>query len=198
MSLFKKAPHQASPSVANAKPVVAKPAQDPVVVSPVYSESPPVASAPEAKSVSTAAPISPKETLMDKPMPTAKPVQDAAPQPAPRSTTSAQETIIGVDTMIEGKIQAKSELKINGGFKGEIISSDRILVGTSGRVEATIESKCMTISGKVVGNLRITERLEILATGEVFGDLETQPGALIIEKGAKIEGRLSMGLKPEA
>ncbi|HBF33189.1 TPA: cell shape determination protein CcmA, partial [Candidatus Sumerlaeota bacterium] len=53
------------------------------------------------------------------------------------------------------------------------------------------------ISGKVVGNLRISERLEVLATGEVFGDLETQPGALIIEKGAKIEGRLSMGLKSE-
>ena len=134
---------------------------------------------------------------MDKPMPNGKPVQDAAPQPAQRSTTSAQETIIGVDTMVEGKIQAKSELKINGGFKGEIISSDRILVGTSGRVEATIEAKCMTISGRVVGNHRISERLEILATGEVFGDLETQPGALIIEKGAKIEGRLSMGLKTE-
>ncbi|HUT24138.1 MAG TPA: polymer-forming cytoskeletal protein, partial [Sumerlaeia bacterium] len=102
--------------------------------------------------------------------------------------------VISGDTVFEGKALSQGELRINGTFKGEIVSNSRVIVGTAGKLEATIEAKTMVISGRVVGNLRIQERLELLSTGELYGDLETQPGALIIEKGARLEGRCSMGL----
>jgi len=105
------------------------------------------------------------------------------------------QTLISADTIVEGRVTAKSEIRIDGTFKGEIISDDRIVVGTSGDVEATVEAAGMVISGRVVGNLKIRERLELLSTGEIYGDLEIQPGALIIEKGAKLEGRCTMGLE---
>ena len=79
-------------------------------------------------------------------------------------------------------------------FKGDIVSNSRVLVGTAGKLEGTVKAKSLVISGKVTGNLHITERLELLSTGELYGDLETQPGALIIEKGARLEGHCSMGL----
>lgn len=111
-----------------------------------------------------------------------------------RQPATGQETIVSPDTIFEGKALAKGELRIDGTFKGEIVSSSRVFVGAGGKLEATVEAKSMTISGRVVGNLRVLERLELLSTGELYGDMETQPGALIIEKGARLEGRCSMGL----
>jgi len=115
----------------------------------------------------------------------------------PASSSNGNETIISGDTVFEGKVLAQAELRVDGTFKGEITSSSRVIVGTAGKVEATVEAKSMVVSGCVVGNLMVHERLEILSTGEVYGDLETQPGALIIEKGARLEGRCSMGLDTE-
>jgi cytoskeletal protein CcmA (bactofilin family) len=124
------------------------------------------------------------------------PGEDVAPgaQPAAGAAGAASETVISGDTVFEGKALSQGELRINGTFKGEIVSNNRVIVGTAGKLEATVEAKAMVISGRVVGNLRIQERLELLSTGELYGDLETQPGALIIEKGARLEGRCSMGL----
>jgi cytoskeletal protein CcmA (bactofilin family) len=123
---------------------------------------------------------------------------DGSASPAPAAPTrSGNETFISGETVIEGKIQAQGELCVDGTFKGEIISSSRVLVGTAGKLEGTVKAKSLVISGKVIGNLHITERLELLSTGELYGDLETQPGALIIEKGARLEGHCSMGLGNE-
>ena len=116
----------------------------------------------------------------------------AAPSAPPSSPGGG--TFINGDTVIEGKIMAQGELCIDGTFKGDLISSGRVVVGTAGKVEGTVESKSLVLSGKVTGNLHILERLELLSTGELVGDLQTQPGALIIEKGARFEGRCAMGV----
>jgi len=135
-----------------------------------------------------------KSTPLEETLQKRRAAEDAGGPGAPRHP-SGNETFISPDTVIEGKILAKGELRIDGTFKGEILSSDRVLVGTGGKLEANVEARAMVVSGRVVGNVRILERLELLSTGEMYGDLETQPGALIIEKGARIEGRCSMGLK---
>ncbi len=106
---------------------------------------------------------------------------------------SMPNTYISHETVIEGKIMAQNEVVIDGSFKGDIISNTQVVVGKSGRLEGSVEAKAMMISGQVLGNLHILERLEIQSTGEVYGDLETQPGALIIEKGARLEGHCVMG-----
>lgn len=138
----------------------------------------------------------PKTALGDPTMARRRTVEEVSPN-AGSTARTGNETIISGDTFIEGKILAKGELVIDGGFKGEIVSSSRVIVGTAGKVEGTVEAKAMVVSGRVVGNLHILERLELLSTGELYGDLQTQPGALIIEKGARLEGRCSMGLSPE-
>lgn len=120
---------------------------------------------------------------------------NASPGPGSGAATSGgSETFVSGDTVIEGRIEAKNELRIDGTFKGEVKSNSRVVVGTAGKLEATVEAKTLVVSGRVVGNLKVHERLELLSTGEIFGDLETQPGALIIEKGARLEGRCTMGL----
>ena len=167
----------------------------------------------EAPKVDAAIPTVPprKETIMDtKPNNKATLLQDSAPvrrftpEDAPvtssgvsRQPVGAGETVISGETTIEGKIIAQAELRIDGTFKGEIVSDSRVIVGTAGKVEGTVQAKTMVVSGRVVGNLKVHERLELQSTGELFGDLETQPGALIIEKGARLEGRCTMGIKKD-
>jgi cytoskeletal protein CcmA (bactofilin family) len=138
----------------------------------------------------------PKTAIGDPMMARRRTVEEVSPT-TNSGARSGNETVISGDTFIEGKILAKGELVIDGGFKGEIVSSSRVIVGTAGKVEGTVEAKAMVVSGRVVGNLHILERLELLSTGELYGDLLTQPGALIIEKGARLEGRCSMGLSPD-
>jgi cytoskeletal protein CcmA (bactofilin family) len=138
-----------------------------------------------------------KSNLLEENQPARRAVKDESAT-RPPVTNGQNETFISSDTLIEGVIKTKCELRIDGVFKGEIFSSSRVIVGSAGRIEATVEANSMVVSGKVVGNLHIKERLEMLATGELLGDMETQPGALIIEKGARLQGRCSMGLKPEA
>ncbi|MBN1867572.1 polymer-forming cytoskeletal protein [Candidatus Sumerlaeota bacterium] len=141
-----------------------------------------------------------KNTLLQDPPPARRFAPEDAPAGGPASQRPgavAGETVISGDTVIEGKIMAQSELRIDGTFKGEIVSANRVIVGTAGKLEGTVEAKAMILSGRVVGNLKVSERLELQSTGELFGDLETQPGALLIEKGARLEGRCSMGLKKD-
>lgn len=138
-----------------------------------------------------------KSSLLDI-MPSKHRGPEGAPS-TPGSTASAggNETHISGDTSIEGKVIAKGELIIDGHFSGDIKSSSRVVVGTAGKVEGTVEAKSLVVSGRVIGNLKVQERLELLSTGELFGDMETHPGALIIEKGARLEGKCSMGLSPD-
>lgn len=103
-------------------------------------------------------------------------------------------TVIGDDTQIEGKVYSKGTLRVDGTVRGEIRSDDSVIVGPSGEVYASIESNVVTISGKVHGNIKAKERLELQPTCEILGDIETAEGSLIIESGARIEGKCAMGL----
>jgi cytoskeletal protein CcmA (bactofilin family) len=161
------------------------------------------------KQKASSAPPSPKEKLMEKQSGNKSTLLESMPQrrPAPERPAAAAaagapgrpggETFISGDTIVEGKIRAQGELVVDGSFKGDLVSTSRVEIGTAGKVEGTIEAKSMVIRGQVVGDLRIHERLELLSTGELLGDLDTQPGALIIEQGARIEGRCTMGIAQE-
>jgi cytoskeletal protein CcmA (bactofilin family) len=139
-----------------------------------------------------ATPPTTKNTLLE-PAPVRSAPTAGASAPGLGATRSMPNTYISHETVIEGKIMAQNEVVIDGSFKGDIISNTQVVVGKNGRLEGSVEAKAMMVCGQVVGNLHILERLEIQSTGEVYGDLETQPGALIIEKGARLEGHCVMG-----
>ena len=55
-------------------------------------------------------------------------------------------TIIGRETTITGTIDVQGALRVDGAVNGKIICSDCVTVGTSGRVEAEIESETAIIA----------------------------------------------------
>jgi len=108
------------------------------------------------------------------------------------SDTGTMNTIIGKGSVMEGVFRIDSSVRIDGTVKGELSSSDAVIVGTSGQVEVSLlKAKNIVIGGKVVGNLEIEERTHLQARSMLHGDLKTR--VLIIEEGAVFKGNCDSG-----
>lgn len=99
-------------------------------------------------------------------------------------------TIIGKDTIINGTLDIKGALRVDGTVKGKIICSDCVTIGATGVVEAEIESNTAIVAGKMIGNIQAKEKIELQAKCEMEGDLKTN--SLIIEQGALFCGACNM------
>ncbi len=105
-------------------------------------------------------------------------------------TDGLMNTIIGQDTVINGTLDIKGALRVDGTVKGKIICSDCVTVGATGIVEAEIEAETAIIAGKMFGNVVTTEKIELQAKCEMEGDLRTK--SLVIEQGAIFCGACNM------
>ena len=91
---------------------------------------------------------------------------------------------------IEGKYTFSGTVVLNGKFQGEIASTDTLIIGEKGVVNATIRAGSVLISGEVVGNVLATERVELRGNARVFGDLDAP--VVMIEEGVLFEGHCRM------
>ena len=91
---------------------------------------------------------------------------------------------------IEGKYSFSGTVMLNGKFTGEIVSTDTLIIGEKGIINATIRAGVVLVSGEIVGNVVASERVELHGKARVFGDLETP--VVIIEEGVLFEGQCRM------
>ena len=101
-------------------------------------------------------------------------------------------TIIGEECTVEVKIVSSGNLRIDGSAEGEIHADDTVVIGPGGKVEGNVEARTVIIGGTIMGNVKVSEKLEIQPQGAISGDMHTPYGRLIIEEGARIEGNLTM------
>lgn len=111
----------------------------------------------------------------------------------PRVDSSKIDTIIGPNSTIKGDIHSKGTLRIDGNIEGKVTSDSTIILGEKGVAKATLTAQQVIIGGTVHGNIVATDRLEILSSGRVHGDVQTATARLIIAEGVQFEGRVSMG-----
>jgi cytoskeletal protein CcmA (bactofilin family) len=99
---------------------------------------------------------------------------------------------------IEGKYTFSGVALLNGRFKGEIISSDTLIIGEKGVINATIRAGAVVINGEVVGGVVANERVEMKQSARVFGDVEAP--VVVIEEGVLFDGhcRITKGLPANA
>ncbi|MDU2065289.1 MAG: polymer-forming cytoskeletal protein [Sporomusaceae bacterium] len=100
------------------------------------------------------------------------------------------ETIIGQGTLFKGKVEATGTIRIDGRFEGEVLSSGDLIIGESGVVTAQIQAKSLTIAGTLQGNATVQEKLELLPTGKLYGDIAAN--VLSIGEGAVFKGACAM------
>jgi cytoskeletal protein CcmA (bactofilin family) len=92
---------------------------------------------------------------------------------------------------IKGQIRVSSGMvRLNCQFKGAICSTGTVIVASGGDIEADIEATQISIAGKVKGNVRATEHLEITEHGILLGNVETP--LLKLDPGAYFTGHCDM------
>ena len=100
------------------------------------------------------------------------------------------ETIIGQNTSVKGNLTASGALRIDGEFEGDLTTTADLIVGESGCIRATLAARNAVVAGTVTGNMSIGDKLELLPTAKVVGDLKV--GLLIIGEGAVFKGNCEM------
>ncbi len=105
-------------------------------------------------------------------------------------------TTLGRETAFNGIMRFKDSLKIDGSFTGEIVSSGFLYIENGASVTANIRVGSIVIGGTVKGNVEAVDKLEMLATGKVFGNIRT--GKLKIADGVVFEGKCEMIKNPQA
>jgi cytoskeletal protein CcmA (bactofilin family) len=107
----------------------------------------------------------------------------------PAATHSA--TIIGAGTTLKGDIQSQQDLRIDGTVIGNVKSISKIIIGQGGVVEGDLESSHCDVNGKVNGNIRCKELLQLRGDSVLSGNLYA--GKLQIEPSATFNGQCHMG-----
>ena len=103
-------------------------------------------------------------------------------------------TLISSSVSLEGSIEAKGTLIVEGYVRGTIKCTSLEILG-DGRVEANIECENLTVGGEFEGEVICSRKLSILRTGKVLGDITYS--ALSIESGGILDGTLSRGKAEE-
>jgi len=99
-------------------------------------------------------------------------------------------SVLGPGVIWHGSINGAGGVRIEGAFEGEIALRGMIVVGETGRVTCpNVRASAVIVAGAVRGNIT-TEKLEIRATGRVWGDVVTT--AFVTEEGAFLRGQIRM------
>jgi cytoskeletal protein CcmA (bactofilin family) len=95
---------------------------------------------------------------------------------------------------IDGKYTFSGTVMLNGKFRGEIASTDTLIVGEKGVINATINAGIVLVSGQVVGNVIARERVELRGAARLIGDVEAP--VMVLEEGVVFEGHCRMTQAP--
>jgi cytoskeletal protein CcmA (bactofilin family) len=108
-----------------------------------------------------------------------------APQPTGGST------FIGPNITIDGTVTGSEPMVIEGTVRGKVNVTNDLRVGTKARVEADVHARNVTVEGHVTGNISADDRLELVATSVVDGNLKAPK--IVVAEGAKFRGSVDMG-----
>lgn len=100
------------------------------------------------------------------------------------------DTLVGREVVVEGTLKSEEDVQINGQFTGKLEVGGDLIIGEHGEIEAEIHGVNIYVAGDVEGNINAKEKLEILETGRVTGNVTSQ--ALSIEPGGILKGSSEM------
>ena len=95
-------------------------------------------------------------------------------------------SIIGEGTRFNGEFDLNGLLRIDGDFTGVIRTRGKVLVGKNGRAECSMQAATVVVGGVVKGEITSTEKVIVLSTGLVLGNITTP--RLIVEEGVLLDG----------
>ena len=130
------------------------------------------------------------------------------PEPAPPSgyspeTTTASSTtpdpanapgtgtFLAEGTTFKGKANVAGTMRIEGKADGEIESSEAIVVGKTGNVQANLNTRRAVLSGRFNGKIQATDRVEMQSGSHVEADVHAKN--MVMEDGVQYSGNCRIG-----
>jgi len=99
-------------------------------------------------------------------------------------------TVVAEDLEIKGTIRFKSSVMLKGVFEGEIFSEGLLVIGSTARVTASVNTKTLISHGSLTGNVTASEQIVLKNTATHIGDLNSP--FIMIENGAVFNGSCVM------
>ena len=85
------------------------------------------------------------------------------------------------DAEIKGTIKFGEAMRMDGNFEGELISDNgELIVGKTGNVKANVKVRSAVIEGRVDGNIKASDKVELKQNAHFTGDLQAK--ILVVEK----------------
>ncbi len=103
-------------------------------------------------------------------------------------------SIIGAGSEFKGEFKINGLLRIDGKFQGTIDTHGKVLVGQTGDAVTDIKARLVVVGGKVSGNIYATERIILLSTGDIKGNIITP--SLVMEEGVQFDGNCIINKAP--
>lgn len=98
-------------------------------------------------------------------------------------------------TVIHGDVKAANDIRIDGYIKGTVLANAKLVVGKTGKIEGDIQCGSADIEGRIAGRLEVKDLLILKSTAVIDGDIIV--GKLVVEQGARFNGKCSMGATKE-
>ncbi len=98
----------------------------------------------------------------------------------------SSETIIANGVKVEGDFASPGNVRIEGIVKGKVKAEGSLLVTETASIEADVEASSATVAGALHGDIKIGDKLEIMATARIYGNVSCRN--LSVESGALISG----------
>lgn len=114
------------------------------------------------------------------------------PNPAAPSRESGArgKSHIAPGCKIKGEIEGHSDLVVDGVVEGQIRVQSDVAIGREGTVNGDLSAGSVLIGGRVVGNVKGREKVEILDSGRLEGDVVAP--RVVLAEGAFFKGKVEM------
>jgi len=113
-----------------------------------------------------------------------QPVALVPPAGPKRARASSAPSIISADMAIQGGINSKGDVQIDGRVEGDVRSVG-LVIGEKAEIHGEIYAEDLTVRGRVIGRIR-ARKVQLAATSHVEGDILHE--AFAVESGAFFEG----------
>lgn len=147
------------------------------------------AAAPE-RITPAAAPAAPAASA---PTPAADHAPAAAAPRAAAVRAVERESVIAPELTIEGKIEGSGNVRIAGKFKGDVNVNGNLTIETNASLTGQVTAKAITIAGELNGNILGADKVDLLESGVVNGDIKA--GQLTVAAGSRMRGQVDFGWK---
>jgi len=108
-----------------------------------------------------------------------------------KNTSNNAMNSIGKGSSLQGSINSKGDIRIDGSLKGSLMAAGRLVLGEAGSISGEVICGSAIIAGELNANIQSKELLILKETAKLYGDIKTEK--LSIEPGAMFSGKCKMG-----